>query len=80
MTTEVALADQAIQAYGGLSVWNSAREILVELSSGGLGFTTKLQRRALRGMEGRVSMTGQRTVLSPYPAPGQRGVFENGAV
>jgi hypothetical protein len=53
MATGVALADQAIQAHGGRSVWNSAREIVVELSSGGLACTTKLQGRACQASKGR---------------------------
>ena len=74
------LVARAIEAHGGLTVWDSAVELSVRLSSGGFAFASKLQARAVRDIEGRVSTRGQRTVLEPYPEPGRRGVFEDGAV
>lgn len=74
------LVDRAIEAHGGSSVWASAEELSVRLSSGGFAFASKLQGRAVRDAEGRVATEGQRTVLDPYPEPGHRGVFEEGSV
>jgi hypothetical protein len=74
------LVAQAIEAHGGSERFDAAREIVVRVSSGGFAFASKLQRGAVRRIEGRVATAGQRTVLSPYPETGRSGVFERGAV
>jgi hypothetical protein len=74
MPTE--LVQQAIAAHGGFDLWESASEISVRVSSGGLAFATKLQGSAVRDVDARVSTRDQHVILSPYPQPGQRGVLE----
>ncbi len=74
----IELVDQVTAAHGGLELWDSASEIDVQVSSGGLAFATKFQGAAVRDVEARVSTRGQDVVLMPYPRPGQRGVLERG--
>jgi hypothetical protein len=75
------LVAQTIAAHGGAQLWEGAGEVRVEVSSGGLAFASKLQGRAVRGVDARVSTRGQHVTLSPYPGPGERGVLrEDGSV
>jgi len=77
----IELLEQTIAAHGGLERWDSAGEVGVRISSGGLAFASKLQGHAVRDVEARISTRGQDVTLTPYPAPGQRGVFDHsGAV
>lgn len=78
--TERPLLELAIEGHGGLDRWNAADEIAVRVSSGGFAFASKFQGRAVRDAEVRVATDGQRTVISPYPAAGKRGVFDRGKV
>ncbi len=75
------IVEQAIAAHGGLDLWESAGEVSVQVSSGGLAFASKLQGRAVRDVEARVAVRGQHVIFTPYPEPGQRGVLgEDGGV
>jgi hypothetical protein len=87
MQSRTDLLDKAIEAHGGLALWQSVGEVRAKLSGGGFGFAAKFQGRALhRAVRGgvaagddgevRVSTTTPRTILAPYPGPGRRGVFE----
>ncbi|MEO8092115.1 MAG: hypothetical protein ABI726_05350 [bacterium] len=70
------LLDLALDAAGGLDRWQRAARITTRLASGGLAFDTKWKRGALRDVEGVIDRARPRTVYSPYPAAGRRGVFE----
>jgi hypothetical protein len=70
------IVEQAIAAHGGLDLWESASEVSVQISSGGLAFASKLQGHAVRDVEARISTRGQHVIFAPYPGPGQRGVLE----
>jgi hypothetical protein len=74
------LLQRAIEAHGGAERYRSAREMLAHVSSGGFAFTMRMQRGALANFEGRVSTEEPRSVLSPYPKAGQRGIFESDRV
>ena len=71
------IIEQAVAAHGGADLWESAGEVSVRLSSGGLAFASKLQGHAVRDVEARVSTRGQRVVFAPYPRPGLRGVLDD---
>ena len=89
MQSRTDLLEKAIEAHGGLALWQSAGEVRAKVSGGGFGFAAKFQGRALatgrtgrqvveqalRG-EARVSTATPRTILTPYPGPGRRGLFE----
>jgi hypothetical protein len=70
------IVEQAIAAHGGLELWESASEVSVQISSGGLAFSSKLQGHAVRDVEARISVRGQHVILTPYPGLGQRGVLD----
>jgi hypothetical protein len=71
-----ALAEQAIEAHGGMTAWQQAQEIAVQISSGGFAFASKLQGHAVRGVDARVATSGERVLFEGYPAGGQRGLLE----
>jgi hypothetical protein len=71
----VSLLEQALEAHGGLERWRTAEEVVAELRSGGFALASKLVAGPLRRYEARASVAEPRTVLDPYPSPGQRGVF-----
>lgn len=74
MSTAEQLLNKVLEAHGGLNRWHQVRALHARVSAGGFGFALKLK-ATLRGqME--VSTSEPRTVFSPYPYPGQRGVFE----
>jgi hypothetical protein len=70
------IVEQTIAAHGGLELWESATEVSVQISSGGLAFASKLQGHAVRDVEARISTRGQHVILAPYPQPGQCGVLD----
>ena len=67
---------RALDAHGGLSLWEQAQEVRVEVSAGGLAFASKLQGAALRATWVRVSTRAQHVVFEEFPREGRRGVFE----
>jgi hypothetical protein len=70
------LVQRAIDAHGGIDLWESAEEISVELSAGGLAFATKLQGSAVRATTVRISTRTQRVVFEEFPREGCRGILE----
>ena len=70
------IVELAVAGHGGLDLWESANEVRVQISSGGLAFASKLQGHAVRNVEARVATRGQHVIFTPYPARGQRGVLE----
>lgn len=74
------LLERAIEAHGGADRYRSTPEISVRVRSSGWAFVMRFQRGALADFTGTISTSEPRTVLSPYPEPGQRGIFERDAV
>ncbi len=74
------LLERAIEAHGGAERFDSVREIAVDMRCGGAAFAMRFKRGALANIQGRVSTNEPRTILSPYPRDGQRGIFEHGRV
>jgi len=70
------LIELAISAHGGRQLWESAREVSVRVSSGGLAFASKLQGSAVRDVEARVCTRGQHVIFTPYPRSGRHGVLD----
>jgi hypothetical protein len=54
--------------------------VAAHLRLGGIAFPLRFQRGALADYTGEVSTREPQAVLSPYPEPGQRGVFERDRV
>ena len=78
MSAEELLAE-AVEAHGA-TAYDSASEITARVRCGGLAFPLRFKRGAFADFTGTVSTGEPRAVLSPYPGPGRRGVFERGAV
>jgi hypothetical protein len=73
------LLAEAIEAHGG-AAFQAATEVTVRLRCGGVAFPMRFQRGALSDFTGNVSTNQPHVVMSPYPAPGRRGIFDHGAV
>ena len=69
-----------IIAHGGLERWRAIDEMVLSASVGGASLSVKHQGKAIRNLEAHISPGRQRVVFVPYPEPGERGVFEEGAV
>jgi hypothetical protein len=80
VTDADALVNQAVAAHGGMDAWRATPQLGFSLDSGGLALASKLQPRALRGLEASVATSGQHVTLEPYPGPGLRGTFAGGHV
>jgi hypothetical protein len=74
------LAEKMINAHGGIAIWEQASSVTLELHGGGLLLVAKGQASTMRDVAVTVPTTGQRTVVSPFPKPGMRGVFDAGSV
>lgn len=75
-----ALLDLALAAHGGLDRWRDVHEVRARVRTGGVAFALKRQAGALAELEATVAAHAPRSVLAPFPRPGQRGVFDAGAV
>jgi hypothetical protein len=73
------LVEQAVAAHGP-DAFDSASELVADCAVGGVAFAMRFKRGAMSRFEGRVSTREPRSVLAPYPKPGQRGVFEGDRV
>ena len=74
------MLERAIAAHGGLERFERTDHMEVDLHVGGLALPLRFQRGTLSNYTGEVSMREPRAVLTPYPAPGRRGVFERDSV
>jgi hypothetical protein len=74
------LAEKMIKAHGGMAAWEQAESVSLDMHGGGLLLVSKRQPRTMKDVTVTVATTGQRTTITPYPKPGQRGVFEHGSV
>ncbi|OGK77857.1 MAG: hypothetical protein A2X52_10135 [Candidatus Rokubacteria bacterium GWC2_70_16] len=80
MTGVPDLVREAVEAHGGLARWQAVREIRARCRSGGFALASRLQPRAFRQYEVRVSTAEPRAVVVPFPRPGRRGVFAGDTV
>jgi len=72
--------ERVIEAHGGRERWQGTARLLAKLSLGGMEFLTHLQPRPLREAEVTLDPRAFRATCSPYPAPGQVGVFDPACV
>lgn len=70
------LHERIAEAHGGLERWARAERILATLSMGGAEFVYHLQPHPLEQVDVSVDLRAQRVTFSPYPEPGQTGVFD----
>jgi hypothetical protein len=69
------LLDLALHGAGGLEPFRAAREISVAMHGSGTAIRSKRFGWIPGEIEARCSTQEQRTVISPFPKQGQRGVF-----
>jgi hypothetical protein len=74
------LAKKMINGHGGLARWEQAESVEFRLRGGGLLLAAKRQRGKMNDVAVSVPTTGQKTLMTPYPAPGKRGIFDSGRV
>jgi hypothetical protein len=74
------LAEKMVNAHGGMSAWEQAASVTLEMHGGGLLLASKGRRGAMADVSVTVGTTGQLAVVTPYPKPARRGVFEDGSV
>jgi hypothetical protein len=74
------LLERSIEAHGGIERYRAASEIGVHVRCTGWAFVMRFQRGKLADFTGTISTAEPRATLSPYPRPGQRGIFERDAV
>ena len=60
--------------------FEATEAVAADLRLGGLAFPLRFQRGALADYTGEVSTKEPHAVLTPYPKPGQRGIFEGDRV
>lgn len=75
-----ALLDEVVEAHGGAERWASVRKIRARARSGGLLLRTRVPGNRFREMRLEASVAEPRSAAEPFPADGQRGVFDHGAV
>lgn len=68
--------DRVIEAHGGRERWQGTARLLATLSLGGMEFVTHLQPRPFRGVEVTLDPRAFRVTCTPFPGPGQVGVFD----
>jgi hypothetical protein len=73
------LLAEALEAHGRYA-YDAATEISARVRCGGWAFPLRFKRRAFSDFRGTVSTREPRTVISPYPGPGRRGIFDRGTV
>lgn len=71
----MSLLEEVLEAHGGLARHRAAEEIRARVACGGFAFASRFTGRPLRDFTGTVSTREPRSLLEPYPRPGQRGVF-----
>src|SRR4051812_24345693 len=75
-----ALLAEACAAHGGITRWNQLRRVDVHLRVRPWLFLFRGLWPTHRTMTARIETDRARAVLTPYPTPGQRGVFEGDEV
>jgi hypothetical protein len=73
------LLAEAIEAHGG-AAYDAATEITARVRCGGWALPLRFQRGAFSDFRGTVSTSEPRTVISPHPGRGRRGVLERNSV
>jgi hypothetical protein len=71
------LLDFVLDAHGGLDNWRRVTTIDLQLTLRGRLLQVKQQPSGLRGASVKISTEQPRVLISPFPHPGTRGLFEN---
>jgi hypothetical protein len=71
-----ALLQEVLTAHGGVDLWRTVRRVDVRLRVQAPMFLFRLRLPRWWTFTAQVDTRNVRTVLTPFPAPGQRGVYE----
>jgi hypothetical protein len=74
------LLEKVLHAHGGLENWRRVDHIDFLLTLRGAALGLKKQPHGLRAAMVKVDTKRQRTAITPFPAPGSRGIYEEGTV
>lgn len=74
------LLEKVLNAHGGLQNWRRVNSIDFLLTLRGAALELKKQPQGLRNALVKVDAKRTRTAIAPFPAPGSRGIFEDGKV
>jgi hypothetical protein len=74
------LLEFVLDAHGGLARWRKVTTVDLHLTLRGRLLQVKQQPQGLHGASVKISTRRPRTLISPFPHPGSRGLFEEHAV
>jgi hypothetical protein len=74
------LLEQVLDVHGGLDNWRRVNTVDFRLTFRGAALEVKQQPQGLRDVMVKVDTKRSRTLITPFPAPGRRGIFEGGQV
>lgn len=74
------LLEKVLDAHGGLDNWRRVNTVDFRLMFRGAVLALKQQPHGLRDVLVKIDTRRQRTLITPFPAPGSRGVFADGRV
>ncbi|WP_186036949.1 hypothetical protein [Burkholderia gladioli] len=74
------LLEKVLHAHGGLDNWRRVNTIDFRLTLRGSALAFKRQPQGLRNVLVKIDARHPRTLITPFPFPGSRGVFDNGSV
>ena len=70
------LLEKVLEAHGGLDNWRRVNTVDFRLTLRGAALEVKQQLNGLRDVSVKVDARRPRTLITPFPAPGSRGVFD----
>src|ERR1700742_3061845 len=74
------LLEKVLDAHGGLDNWRRVATVDFRLTFRGAALAIKQQPQGLRDVLVKIDARRPRTLITPFPVPGSRGVFSDGRV
>lgn len=74
------LLEKVLEAHGGLDNWRRVNTVDFRLTLRGAALEVKQQPNGLRDVSVKVDARRPRTLITPFPVPGSRGVFDRASV
>jgi hypothetical protein len=74
------LLEKVLDVHGGLENWRHVTTVDFRLTFRGAALVVKQQPHGLRDVFVKIDTRRQRTLITPFPTPGHRGIFGDGRV
>jgi hypothetical protein len=74
------LLEKVLDVHGGLDNWRRVNTVDFRLTFRGAALAMKRQPHGLRDVLVKVDTRRPRTLITPFPVPGSRGIFADGRV